>query len=76
MEVIVLDFYCMRCAAKRTGFAFAVKKTYFTNVFAAACNFNTDNFTAFKDVHPVVAGIFFVLVIHDHITPGLIVLFE
>ena len=73
VEVIVLDLHRMHCTARRTFFIFSVFKTHLTNMLAAASNFDADNGSIVKDIHPVVAVVTFFLAVHDYITPLLII---
>ena len=68
MEVVMLDFYCMRCVAKGAIFTFTVFKSYFADMPAAAGHFYADDFTAVMEVNPVVVDFTSITVVHDSIT--------
>lgn len=70
--MVVLDDYRVYCSANRAFPVFTIFKPHFSDVFAAAGNFNTDDCSVVKDIHPVIVIVVFVLVVHDYITPKIL----
>lgn len=55
--MIVMDFQAVFCAAYGAGAGFTVQKADFTDMIAAALNFNADNLTVCQLVDAVVLGL-------------------